>query len=57
MVLMCRAVGRPYVKQSSTDELRLLGIVSGLLQTVASVFATPQQLPAQLQVCTAEVRG
>jgi hypothetical protein len=49
----CRAVGRPYVKQSSSDELRLLGVVSNLLGAVARVFT--EQMPWQLQACTAEV--
>lgn len=53
-LMQYRAVGRPYIKQSSTDELKLLSIVLSLLQTVARVFT--QQLPWQLQACTAEVR-
>jgi hypothetical protein len=46
-------VGRPYVKQSSSDELRLLGVVSNLLGAVVRVFT--EQMPWQLQACTAEV--
>lgn len=51
----CRAVGRPYIKQSSTDELRMVSAVTGLLQQVARVFT--EQLPCQLQACTAQVRS
>jgi hypothetical protein len=51
----CRTLAKPYSKQSSADELKLTGIIGGLLLMLTAVLRPG--MPQQLQECTAEVRA
>jgi uncharacterized protein Yka (UPF0111/DUF47 family) len=53
LLSICRTLKKPYIRKTSTDELKLLGIVAGLLQVLAR--SLDRDMPEQLQACTAEV--
>eukprot|EP00775_Hariotina_reticulata_P004678 gene4678-4931_t len=51
---LIRTLKKPYIRKTSTDELKLMGIVTGLLQVLTR--SLDRAMPEQLQACTAEAK-